>query len=125
MSRLARQALRFGLVGLANTALGLVAIYLLMAAGLGVVLSNVGGYALGMGLSYVLHRWWTFESRAPLARSMPRFVAVTAVAYVLNLAVVVTSMAVLDVEAHAAQALGVLAYAAAGFAGSRWFVFLD
>ena len=56
--------LRFGLVGLLNTAIGLGTIYVLqLGFGVDYRLANTAGYALGIVNSFVLNRIWTFKSR--------------------------------------------------------------
>jgi putative flippase GtrA len=58
------RVLRFGAVGVANTALD-VAIFggLTMFAGTPPVAANLVSYSSGIGLSFVLNRAWTFRDR--------------------------------------------------------------
>lgn len=58
------RALRFGAVGIANTAFD-VAIFsvLTLLAGTPAVAANVVSYSAGIGSSFVLNRAWTFRDR--------------------------------------------------------------
>jgi putative flippase GtrA len=58
------RALKFGAVGLANTALD-VALYGLMTlvAGISPVIANLASYSAGIALSFVVNRAWTFRDR--------------------------------------------------------------
>ncbi|GAM06053.1 GtrA family protein [Novosphingobium sp. MBES04] len=56
-------ALRFGLVGLANTAIGYGLILVWLLAGVGDYGANVLGFALGFPISYALHHRLTYRRR--------------------------------------------------------------
>ena len=58
------RALKFGLVGIANTALDFALFSsLTLAAGWAAVPANVASYCAGIALSFVLNRAWTFRDR--------------------------------------------------------------
>jgi putative flippase GtrA len=58
------RALRFGAVGIANTALDIALFsFLTLVAGAPAVAANVVSYPAGIGLSFVLNRVWTFRDR--------------------------------------------------------------
>ncbi len=58
--------IKFGLVGVGNTAFGLTVIYLCKAAGMADVPANVAGYACGLILSFQLNKAWTFGASSVL-----------------------------------------------------------
>src|SRR3974390_913761 len=73
---------RFGLVGISNTVVGFVVIYLcLRVLSFGDLAANATGYAVGFLWSFGLNRAWTFRHRGAPVRSMPRFALVCAAAY--------------------------------------------
>lgn len=80
------RALKFGAVGVANTALDVALFsFLTLATGISAVAANVMSYSAGIGLSFVLNRAWTFHDR-PRNRSWARL-ALFAVGSVGGLAV--------------------------------------
>ena len=117
--------LRYVLVGCANTLIGLSVIFLCMALGLSPVPANAIGYAVGLLVSYLLNRRFTFRSRVPLGSGAVRYAAVVACAYALNLAVLLIAIHMLAINAYIAQTLGVGIYFIAVFVGSSLFVFTD
>ena len=86
-----RRFSRFGVVGVLQNA----SVYLLFLAmiGLGVAPLFASGfcYVLGVTISYLLNRRWTFASQSTHTRDLPRFLA----AYGGGLAVTLISMSLL------------------------------
>jgi putative flippase GtrA len=124
MTSLLEQSLRFVAVGFANTAIGLTAIYALMfffAAGPG--LANAAGYAIGLAVSFLLNRVWTFRNNRPISHVLPRFLLVAVVSYLLNLGVVLTATSHFGANPYIAQLFGVGLYTICMFFGCRLFVF--
>lgn len=124
MTALLRQSLRFGIVGLLNTAVGLAAIYaVLLIFRTGPAVANAVGYTIGLALSFMLNRLWTFGSRHRAAALLPRYLLVVLIAYLLNLATVLTLVWLIEANPYTAQLPGMAVYTLAMFGGSRWFVF--
>ena len=118
------QFVRFLMVGAFNTGIGLCIIYLAMwRFGVEYRYANAIGYAAGIGLSFVLNRSWTFEHRGSWRSGLARWLAVVAVAYGLNIAIVVALHQDLWMNAYAAQLGGIVAYTASSFFAARFFVF--
>ena len=63
------QFVRFGLVGLANTAASYCVIWLL-APRMGVPVASTAGYAAGVLQSFVLNRLWTFKTTRTIAKGL-------------------------------------------------------
>lgn len=104
--RVVAQAIRFGMTGIAATALhGLV---YLCATGLlksGPFAANALGYAVAMPFAFVSHFLWSFRSQArsgDMAAMALRFLAINAVGFGLNTAIVWLVCARLELEAAAA-----------------------
>jgi putative flippase GtrA len=121
-----QQLLRFSTVGVLNSIVGLLCIWGAMYfLGLGEVAANLLGYAIGLVVSFSLNRTWTFSDRGDASRSFPRWLALAGVAYVVNLAVVIAAYRVVGIDPYLAQPLGIAAYTAIMFFGSRAFVFRE
>ena len=117
------QIVRFVAVGLLNTALGAGTIFLLMWVGVSAVPANLCGYALGLCSSFLLNRSWTFKSRRPASQALGPFIAVFAVAYLANLAVLVAGIDMFGWNPYAVQAVAIGLYTLVSFVGFRRFAF--
>ena len=122
---LAIQFVKFGLVGVVNTAVGFLTIVLMMnLVGLGPVRANMVGYGVGLLVSFILNKRYTFASKKGKARQQfTSFLAVFAVAYTVNL-IVLTALAT-QTWPMVAQAVAMAAYTLTFFFLARVFVFSD
>ncbi|MDR1408096.1 MAG: GtrA family protein [Tannerella sp.] len=81
-----RQAIKYGVVGVGNTLLTLLIIWIMTKwMGCSEALSNFVGYAVGFVNSYLWNRQWTFRSKSDWKKSALRFFGVYVVCYVLQL----------------------------------------
>ena len=118
------QPLRFLLVGLTNTALGLLTIYVAkLVFHLGDVAANAMGYAFGLLVGYGLNSTWTFEYRGCLPAAIGRFAIAFLLSYGLNLITVWWLIEHASVDSYIAQALGIFPYTLCFYLLCRWFVF--
>jgi putative flippase GtrA len=82
------QAFKYGLVGVINTLLSLVIIWLMTKkAGCSEPFSNFTGYFAGLLNSFFLNRRWTFDSKGKILDSSVKFFIVFAFCYVVQLIV--------------------------------------
>lgn len=115
---------RFGLAGLANTALGYCVIVASLVAGAGDYAANAIGFLAGFALSFALNRRFTFGVRGAVAKAeVVRFLLAVGAAYVVNLAVLTVARAMLGADNALAQLPAILAYAAVFYVLSARFVF--
>lgn len=116
--------LRFATVGVVNTLIGYAVIFLCMyGLGLGPVTSNVLGYAVGLVVSFVLNRTYTFRSRVAAGPQALRFAVFFGLAYLLNLGILLWLTREVGVASGIAQLAGGVAYFVVFFLLSRYFVF--
>lgn len=118
------RVVKFGLVGLLNTAIGFAVIVAALSAGLNDYTANFVGYAVGLVISYSLNRSWTFSSgRQPSFREISAYLGVFGVAYCANL-VVLTSFRTFGFVQHPlAHLLGLAVYSVIFYILSRHIVF--
>lgn len=116
---------RYGLVGLANTAVGLSAIYVAMhVLGWHYAAANVLGYGLGLAVSFLLNRRFTFRSPHAVAVREPLFfLLVFGAAYAIQVGALVLCVETLHVNRSVAQALAMAVYTAVGYAGNKFITF--
>lgn len=124
MSGLIRQSLRFGAVGLANTAIGLMSIYaIIFFFNANPALANAIGYAIGLAVSFALNRLWTFSDTQSIVKVLPRYLTVAGISYVLNLCVVLIGIRYFGAGPYLVQLFGIAIYTPTMFIGCRLFVF--
>jgi putative flippase GtrA len=117
--------LRFGAVGLLNTALGYTIILAGLALGLGDILANMAGYSAGLTLGFFLNRKWTFRGAGGFRPgTLPRYALTFLVAYGANLTIVITAMSVGIVEDPFVHLAGNCLYSLVFYVGSARFVFV-
>lgn len=118
------QFVRFLVVGVANTLVGLSVIF---AAKFFFeardVLANAIGYAVGICVSFTLNSRWTFAYQGSWAPAVVKFFVATSIAYVANLATVVTAIYLLSLNTYLAQAIGMPVYTVTAYLASRYIVF--
>ncbi len=116
--------LRFGLTGLANSAVGWAVIFGGLWAGLGGLAANAAGYAVGLVLSFTLNRRFVFGVTGSVsAREVAKFLAAFAVAYGANVAVLLAAQSVLGADSALAQLPAIAAYVLIFFLLSQFVVF--
>jgi putative flippase GtrA len=117
------QFLRFGLVGVANTATSYLVIRLLAPA-LGVAAASAIGYAAGVMQSFLLNRFWTFSStrsEGRLSGEVLRFLAVNLACG--GLFTLINSLAEPHIGLLPATLAGVAMVTPLGFILNRFIVF--
>lgn len=102
---------------------GLLIIYVVLFVSGDPIVANAIGYGIGIALSFVLNRIWTFEDDTHIKKTAPRFLLVVSIAYLCNLAAVVIGTREFAANAYLIQLLGIGIYTALTFIGYRCFVF--
>jgi putative flippase GtrA len=117
-------ALRFLLVGVGNTVLGLLVIYALKwVVGWNDVPANAMGYAIGITFSFIINKRWTFRHEGAVVQSFARFLLICAIGYLANLAVLVLVVHSLGWNGYVAQLIAMGAYTLFSYCGSRYYAF--
>jgi putative flippase GtrA len=115
---------RFILVGLFNSGLGYGLIFFCMLVlGMSPFLSNFIGYAVGLCVSFALHRYITFRSSGHALAEFARFLPVFAACYLLNLATLYLCIETLSIAEVPAQLVAAAVYIASSFVLNRMLVF--
>lgn len=119
----AARVLRFVLVGIVNTAIGYGMILLGLLCGLGDYAANVVGFALGLPISYALHRRHTFRvQRRASVREGGTYLCAFLIAYGANIGVIAAGRAIGFESSAVVQAAAICCYAALLFVLTR-FIF--
>jgi putative flippase GtrA len=121
---IALQFTRFLVTGVFNTAVGLGVIWFCWRViGLPPVVANAIGYCVGLCVSFLINRTWTFRSDRSTKSALPRFLAVFVVSYLANLATLLLLTDVFHVRVEWATLAANVPYTLVFYCGSRWFVF--
>ncbi len=117
---------RFLVVGLANTLVGLLIIYAgKWLIGLGDIVAYLVGYTCGLILSFLLNKRWSFRHDGSFGPALFKFSLVVLVAYSLNLGTTLIAIDTLGINSYLAQALDVAPYTIVTYLGFRDFAFFD
>ncbi len=86
------------------------------------VAANALGYGVGLSLSFVLNRTWTFAYNVAILGPLVRFITTFLIAYGLNL-VTVLLLIRSGLDSYLAQILGAIPYTTSFFLLCRYMVF--
>ena len=116
--------IRFALVGVLNTLIGMGTIFVTWRfLGFSDLAANLTGYAIGFCCSYGLNRLWTFSDCSSVSRSLWRFALVCVTAYGANLLVLFGARDVMGPASFLPHVAGSATYTLIGYLGSRYFAF--
>ena len=116
------QFLRYLLVGLVNTTVTLVAIYLALLLEAHGLLANAIGYGAGLVVSYTGNRIFTFKSEGEIGREAVGFVVVFGVSYAAAFVVLVALLS-FAMPYWPATLVSMGTYTVSSFALNRGLVF--
>lgn len=116
------QAMRFGLVGVINTLIGVSVIYGMMyLVKASPVLANLAGHSIALCVSFFLNSWFTFEQRPTRGHAIG-FLGIFGVSYLVNLGVLLLG-GVAGLDPAIAQLPAMVSYTIVFFLISRYVVF--
>jgi putative flippase GtrA len=117
---------RFLAVGVANTLVGLSVIWIAREVlGAGTAMANAIGYCVGVMVSFVFNKRWSFSFRGDRWGALLRFLLVFAVAYAANLSAVLAAGSLSGSDSFWCQLCGVIPYTALFYLGCRWYAFRE
>ena len=126
MSPVLQQAARFGVIGLAATALHVILVLALVEGpGLPVLLANGIAFSAALALSYAGNHGWTFRARGRHGRHFPRFVAIALIGLALNQAIMAAAVSGLDLDYRLGLAAVVVVVPVLSFLANRAWAFVD
>ena len=117
-------SIRYLIVGLLNTIIMLTIIYTVKwTVNLADVYANMLGCSVGLVFSFIVNKNWTFNYKGGMQLIYIKFLSIFAIAYFVNLMVVLFSISYLNINSYISHALGIPAYTIIGYLGNRFFVF--
>lgn len=91
--------------------------------GLGNFWAALAAAAVGVAISYALQRGWTFNSRAPVRKSLPTFLIIHISGAILNAAVIELATGLLALPSLAGLALGAAVYGIYSYSAQKLWCF--
>lgn len=121
-----RQAIKFGIVGVGNTLITALVIWIMLkVCGFSDYVSNITGYGIGVLNSFVWNRCWTFHSAAGWRRSAVRFGIVFGISYLFQLEVLFVLNATSGIDPYYNQLLAMVFYTIANFILNKIYTFKE
>ncbi len=120
--KLLEQLIRYGLVGLMNTALTFLVIALLTYFDVNAYVSNIVGFIIGLLNSYILNSRFTFNNKTS-SHSAKKFAASFIIAYLLNIVVLKFSISISLIPVLASQLIAMVSYNISLFVLMKVWVF--
>jgi putative flippase GtrA len=115
---------RFIMVGVLNTLLGYSIIFVCMyLAKMTPETSNVSGYVVGLIVSYILNRNFTFKSKQDRRGEILRFLVVFIISYVSNFVVLIILIHGIGLHKGVSQVFAGVVYVLASYLMNKYFVF--
>ncbi len=114
---------RFLIVGITNTGLTLIIIFVLLWLGASLVVANIIGYGAGFFNSFIWNRRWTFRSGGKVWREMVVYTLVWIVSYLLQVGALLLSSRWLDLSDTVSTLVAMVFFTGPNYLGNRWFTF--
>lgn len=125
MNNAIKQAIKYGVVGLSNTLITMIVIFVMMKLlGCREGLSNLSGYVAGLLNSFVWNKQWTFKgSETGWKKGAVRFGAAFVVCYVLQYVLVMVLNHQLTIDHYYNHLLGMAFYTVLNFLMNKFYTF--
>ena len=125
MKKAIKQAIKYGVVGVINTLITAVVIWIMMKLlGCSDVVSNIVGYIAGVLNSFIWNKKWTFKSTEKWIGSAIRFGVVFGVCYLLQLGLLVFVLdTYLPIDPYYNQLIAMAFYTVINFVMNKFYTF--
>lgn len=124
MSKTIKQLFKFAIVGVMNTLVTLVIIFISTRLfGIYYLVANVIGYIAGLINSFLWNRTWTFKSRGDYKGEILRFLIVFGICYSLQFGLLIFVKEYCGVSEDISQLIGMVFYTGLNFILNKFFTF--
>lgn len=120
-----KQAIKYGIVGVGNTLITAVVIWVMMKMfGCSDVSSNAVGYIAGLLNSFIWNKQWTFKTSGKWLSSAVKFAVVFAVCYALQLGVLLyLNKTLTTIDSYYNQLIAMAFYTVVNFIMNKFYTF--
>lgn len=124
ISKIIKQFVKYGLVGVINTIITISIIYIFMKLlNVSYIISNVVGYLFGFINSFVLNKIWTFKSKKSIEKERFFFILIFVICYSIQLVFLVILKEKLLIKSEYAQIIAMGFYTVLNFVGNKYITF--
>jgi len=118
------QLIKFGIVGVINTLITLTTIFVLSNyLNVYYIYSNCIGYLLGFINSFVMNKFWTFQSQGNIYKESLFFLLVFLVCYIIQLSVLYYLHGIRQYNENLSQLISMVVYTLANFLLNKFLTF--
>jgi putative flippase GtrA len=124
LKRVSNQFIKFAFVGVFNTALTALTIWILLEKfQFSNYLSNIVGFIIGLTNSFVWNRKWTFESTLGIGDTLIKFLITFAICYLVQLLNLYILLHYTDLEPFICQFISIGIYTFINFTLNKYYTF--
>ena len=119
-----KQFLKYSIVGILNTIIGLGTIFVLYNVyEVNYILANIFGYSFGLINSFIWNKRWTFKSVNHYSKEIIPFLLIFIVSYFANLITLIINVEIFKIVPNISQVLGIGAYSITNFLLNKKWTF--
>ena len=118
------QFVRFGIVGISNTLLTALMIWILLKVlHYSDYFSNIVGYIVGLVNSFIWNRKWTFDSKTKVTDTLYKFILTFGVSYLFQLGNLYILLRYTSIDSYISQLLSIVVYTGINFVLNKIYTF--
>lgn len=120
------QLLKFGIVGVSNTLLTAITIWILLRVlHFNDYSSNIVGYIVGLVNSFIWNRKWTFANTAKVKDTIFKFIITFAISYLFQLGNLYLLIHYTQIDSYICQLISIVVYTIINFILNKYYTFKD
>lgn len=118
------QLIKFGIVGISNTLLTAITIWILLKVlHFNDYSSNIIGYIIGLVNSFIWNRKWTFASTAKVKDTIFKFILTFVISYLIQLGNLYLLIDYTEIDSYICQLISIVVYTVINFTLNKYYTF--
>ncbi len=115
--------IRYLIVGVINTIIGYGVIFILMTIHVMPEIANIIGYMIGIIVSYILNKLYTFKTKNKSKKEFLTFILCMICSYMINLIILIILYRYCGIDKYIATIIAGIFYTLSGYIFSKYFAF--
>lgn len=116
-------SLKYIIVGVGNTILGLILYFTFIYLGINYVLSLFISYIIGVTYSFICNKYWTFKSSDSIKKELPKFISVYVITFLLNSGILILFVEKFMLDKRIAQVFAMFIVTIISYLGHKLWSF--